>query len=216
MKRFIFILSILASFNTYAANGGEGNNTGCNGVGNVNSPCNPTPTTTESGGSVTAMGGTSTSNSAGGLAISASAGGQGGFGIGGSNSSTQNQTQSQSSDRHDTTVNTNNQRVNNAGNNTGTSASTSSNAVMVEGDQAQARNPVSSAVGPTIVTGSDQCLVAVSVGFQAIGFGFAAGSAIEDTNCQALKLARQLDSMGYRAQALKLLLQDPRVAEAFK
>lgn len=103
------------------------------------------------------------------------------------------------------------QRVDNSGNNTGTAN------VTVEGDQAQARNPVSTAYAPTIVTGSDQCLVPVSAGGQAVTFGISFGTAVADTICEALKLARQLDAFGYREQALKLLkAADPRVAAAFQ
>lgn len=266
LKRLILVLAILACTNAYATQGGESNNTGCNGVGNANSPCDPgtttsggsstvtntvSPTITVSGstsstGAITntvggssastgaisntntANGGAATSNSTGGTATATGGnGGMGGMGqgfggssyaSGGTSISSPVTSQSQTSDRHDTTNNTNRNTLtnDNSGNNTGTSASTSSNTTIVQGDQAQARNPVATAIGPTIVTGSDQCLVAVSVGFQAIGFGFAAGSAVEDQNCQALKLARQLDLMGYKAQALKLLMQDPRVKAAFE
>lgn len=103
------------------------------------------------------------------------------------------------------------QKVENAGNNAGVSN------VTVQGDQAQERNPVSTAIGPTIVTGTDQCLVGVSAGGQGIGFGFSFGTAVRDEICEGLKLARQLDAFGYRAQALKLLQKlDPRVAAAFE
>jgi hypothetical protein len=103
------------------------------------------------------------------------------------------------------------QKIENAGNNVGQSN------VTVQGDAAQDRNPVSTAYAPTIMTGSDQCLVALSAGGQAVGFGFSIGSAISDPICEALKLARQLHAFGYPAQALKLLKKaDPRVAEAFE
>jgi hypothetical protein len=131
----------------------------------------------------------SNSTSAGGTATSTSSGGAGGAG-GSSNQK---------------------QKVENAGNNTGTAT------VTVQGDTAQDRNPVSTAYAPTIMTGSDQCLVALSAGGQAVGFGFSIGSAISDPICEALKLARQLHAFGYPAQALKLLkAADPRVADAFK
>lgn len=103
------------------------------------------------------------------------------------------------------------QSVGNAGNNTGTSN------VTVQGDQAQARNPVSTALAPTVVTGSDQCLVPVSAGGQAVTFGISFGSAVADTICEALKLSRELRAMGFPVEALKLLKSaDPRVAAAFQ
>ena len=40
MKRFVLMVAMLAlSGAAFASTGGEGNNVGCNGVGNVNSPC---------------------------------------------------------------------------------------------------------------------------------------------------------------------------------
>lgn len=42
MKRFIALIAMFAlSGAAFATNGGEGNNTGCNGQGNPNSPCQP-------------------------------------------------------------------------------------------------------------------------------------------------------------------------------
>jgi hypothetical protein len=99
----------------------------------------------------------------------------------------------------------------NAGNNTGTAN------VVVQGDQAQERNPVSTALAPIVYTGNDQCLVSVAGGAQGVGFGISFGMTARDEICEALKLTRQLQAMGYPEQALKLLkAADPRVAEAFK
>jgi hypothetical protein len=99
----------------------------------------------------------------------------------------------------------------NAGNNTGTAN------VVVQGDAAQERNPVSSAIAPIVYTGSDQCLVSVAGGAQGIGFGISFGMTARDEICEALKLTRQLDQMGYKAEAIKLLkAADPRVAKAFE
>jgi membrane protease subunit (stomatin/prohibitin family) len=87
----------------------------------------------------------------------------------------------------------------------------------VQGDQAQERNPVSTAVAPIVYTGSDQCLVSVAGGAQGVGFGISFGMTARDEICEALKLTRQLEQMGYKAEALKLLkAADPRVAAAFQ
>lgn len=42
MRKFVFVVSLMMlSGMAFADNGGEGNNTGCNGQGNANSPCQP-------------------------------------------------------------------------------------------------------------------------------------------------------------------------------
>jgi hypothetical protein len=94
----------------------------------------------------------------------------------------------------------------NSGNNTGTST------VVVQGDQAQERNPVSTAAAPTVITGSDQCLVPVAVGGQGIGFGLSIGVAVRDANCEVLKLSRQIEYLVGKDAAVKFLrMNDPRV-----
>lgn len=97
----------------------------------------------------------------------------------------------------------------NSGNNTGTAN------VVVEGDQAQARNPVASALAPTVYTGTDQCLVPVSLGGQAVGFGLSFGVAVRDEICEVLKLSRQLEYLTDKATALNFLrMHDKRVDAA--
>lgn len=99
----------------------------------------------------------------------------------------------------------------NSGNNTGTST------VVVQGDQAQDRNPVSTAVAPTIMTGNDQCLVPVALGGQAVGFGISFGVALRDENCEVLKLSRQIEYLVDKQAAIHFLrMHDKRVDEALK
>jgi hypothetical protein len=99
----------------------------------------------------------------------------------------------------------------NAGNNTGTAS------VVVQGDQAQARDPVASAVAPTVITGNDQCLVPVALGGQAVGFGVSFGMAVRDENCEVLKLSRMVEYLTDKATALSFLRQhDKRVDDALK
>jgi hypothetical protein len=55
MKKLLMIVCLLSCVtHCFAKVGGEGNNTNCNGVGNANSPCNPTdnPPPQESGGDI--------------------------------------------------------------------------------------------------------------------------------------------------------------------
>lgn len=87
--------------------------------------------------------------------------------------------------------------------------------VTIEGDQAQPRNPVSTALAPTVFTGSDQCLVPVGMGGQAVGFGVSLGYAVRDEICEVLKLSRTLEYLTDKATALKFLrMHDKRVDEA--
>jgi len=82
--------------------------------------------------------------------------------------------------------------------------------------QAQARNPVNTAYAPTVITGSDQCLVTVAVGAQGVMFGVTFGTAKRDENCELMKLADRLKFLGRSDVAIKLLSQDERVAKALK
>jgi hypothetical protein len=59
MKKTILVLAILIATAAHATPGGEGNNTGCNGVGNANSPCAGSPGNGGQGGA----GGSATSTS---------------------------------------------------------------------------------------------------------------------------------------------------------
>jgi hypothetical protein len=99
----------------------------------------------------------------------------------------------------------------NSGNNTGTAN------VVVQGDAAQARDPVATAVAPTVVTGSDQCLVPVALGGQAVGFGLSFGVAVRDENCEVIKLSREVGQLaGKEAAVMMLRMHDKRVDEALK
>ena len=101
----------------------------------------------------------------------------------------------------------------------GAMASTGSNQsfTSIEGDQAQARNPVATALAPTVYTGSDQCLVPVGMGGQAVGFGLSFGVAVRDEICEVLKLSRTIEYLTDRATALHFLrMHDKRVDDALK
>jgi hypothetical protein len=80
-----------------------------------------------------------------------------------------------------------------------------------------AKIPVATAIAPVVVTGTDQCLVPISVGIQALTVGVSGGNAIRDENCEVIKLARLLEGMGEHAIALEVLRgSDPRVAKAME
>ena len=70
---------------------------------------------------------------------------------------------------------------------------------------AAARIPVATAVAPTVITGSDQCLIPVSGSVQAALIGVAVGTAVTDENCQCLKQSDRLKYLGQIDAAVELL-----------
>jgi hypothetical protein len=74
--------------------------------------------------------------------------------------------------------------------------------------QAQQRNPVSTAVAPTLTSSNDTCMGSSSFGAQAVAFGLSFGRSYTDDNCLMLKNARELWNMGYRGAALARLCMD--------
>lgn len=109
---------------------------------------------------------------------------------------------------------------NTVGNTLGNVGSTSSTAnannssVVVEGDEAQRRNPVSTAYSTHLVAGSDTCMGSTSMGAQGIGFGVSFGSTWTDKNCMRIKNSRELVGLGQQAAAVQLLCIDKDVRRA--
>lgn len=250
----LFVIGLaLGAFavNAFAAQGGEGSNTGCTGQGNPNSPCQPggpnvppphqppvyppelppivvvtpppSPVSQEvvnnpinsnanvginentNNNSATGVGvGNASSSAQGGNATASGGNSNATGGAGGSATLNANLSVGASSGASARSENS----ANNSGN--------ANNTVIVEGDAAQKRNPVATAVAPTMITGNDQCLVPFGLGVQAVGVGVAAGGALRDENCEAIKLSRELSRLGHDDAALKLLRADPRVEAALK
>jgi len=82
--------------------------------------------------------------------------------------------------------------------------------------QAQARNPVATAVSPPLTSSNDTCMGSTSIGGSAVSFGFSAGTTWTDENCVMLKNAREIWNMGFRGAALARLCMDKRNREAFE
>lgn len=234
-KTILFAALFAVSTGVYAVQpngGGESNNTGCNGVGNRNSPCAgdnstvvaPTVNNKLVNNPITVQANTqantqtneqwlylgysnadySVQNSYSQSAASATGGTA--TASGGQANSTNTLGASASGGTVSASGN-----ATNSGNNTGTST------VVVQGDAAQARDPVASAVAPTVITGSDQCLVPVALGGQAVGFGISFGVAVRDENCEVLKLSRQIEYLVDKQAAIHFLrMHDKRVDEALK
>ena len=65
-------------------------------------------------------------------------------------------------------------------------------------------------------SGTDMCVGSTSSSVSAMGLGVSHAETVKDTNCELIKLARELKGMGMPAVALALLSQDPRVALALE
>jgi hypothetical protein len=212
-----------------ATTGGEGGNNNCNGVGNANSPCTPSPTPTPT---PTPTPGSNGNGGNGGV-------GNGGNGVGGDSSATSN-SRANVKLAVDTNVNNTNKvrtgdvttavRTGDVQNNTSVatgnqsassdqaqsqSTSNSNNSdVVVQGDEAQARNPVATAYAAPLTAGFDTCMGSSTAGAQGIGFGISLGSTWTDKNCVRLKNSRELASMGLRKASIQLLCQNKDIEEA--
>jgi hypothetical protein len=142
----------------------------------------------------------------------------------------QQQGQSQSSQNRVNAGN-HNGNVRNAGNNTGTSASTATQAnantslgntttTNVAGDsyvqQAQQRNPVASAIPPALAAGQDTCMGSTSVGAQGVGLGVSFGNTWNDDNCVMLKNSTLLWNMGRYDAAIALMCGNDKVRDALE
>lgn len=77
--------------------------------------------------------------------------------------------------------------------------------------------PAPSAIAPSVSAfGNDMCRVGVSAAYSGGIFSTSGGTAIVDTNCEAIKLSRQLDSIGLKVAAVSILCADIRVWNAME
>ena len=107
-------------------------------------------------------------------------------------------------------------RGGNASNSASTGSNSSTTSVVVQGDN-YPDIPVASAYAPNVqVGGADMCRSGVSGGSQTSAFGISLGGTVVDTNCERLKLSREIAvTLGDKETAKQLLCQDPRVAKAY-
>ena len=82
--------------------------------------------------------------------------------------------------------------------------------------EAQARNPVATAVAPALTSSNDTCMGSTSVGASAATFGVSFGSSWTDKNCLMLKNAREIWNMGFKGAALARLCMDELNKEALE
>ena len=109
----------------------------------------------------------------------------------------------------------NNSAARNDGNNTAVDASdNSTNSVYYEGDEAQKRNPVSTAYAAPLVASDDTCMGSTSAGGQGITLGFSFASTWRDKDCVIRKDARFLHNSQHQTVALGLMCDKDRVRKA--
>ena len=82
--------------------------------------------------------------------------------------------------------------------------------------EAQARNPVATAVAPALTSSNDTCMGSTSMGASAANFGISFGSSWTDKNCLMLKNAREIWNMGFKGAALARLCMDDLNREALE
>tara|TARA_Y100001951_G_C11258373_1_gene250899 strand:+ start:600 stop:1133 length:534 start_codon:yes stop_codon:yes gene_type:complete len=74
--------------------------------------------------------------------------------------------------------------------------------------------PPTASAPSIVINNSDVCRSAFSAAGQTGFLGFATGIAVEDKNCERIKLARGLYGMGMKVAAVSMLCQDHRVFDA--
>jgi len=75
-------------------------------------------------------------------------------------------------------------------------------------------NPVNTALGTNLTSGSDTCLGSVTAGVQTQIIGVSGGKTVIDENCVMIKNTKMLLQMGLPSAACFYLRQDPKIDEA--
>ena len=137
--------------------------------------------------------------------------GDGGYGQGGSRSFSPDANARSRSNQHQSLD----------GNNSGAAndtyvdaADNSQNSVYYEGDEAQKRNPVSTAWAAPLIATEDTCMGSTSAGGQGITLGFSFASTWRDRDCVIRKDARFLHNAQHQTVALGLMCDKERVRKA--
>ncbi len=77
--------------------------------------------------------------------------------------------------------------------------------------------PPPTAMAPMVsAMGSDICALPVSGAVSSTVIGFAGGTTVTDSNCERIKLARELSNQGLKVAAVAMLCADLRVWEAME
>jgi hypothetical protein len=237
MKSFLkfslagLVLAALA-LSAHATPGGEGNNTGCNGVGNANSPCTGTGNTGGTGGA----GGQGGSGGTGiGVGVGIAAAQANAAAVAASNASAnaaanqaqgqqqgQQQGQSQSS-RNTATGGAGGRATATGGSSGGNTLSTGAVAVTVEGAKgdtyiapAQERNPVATAYAAPVIASNGTCMGSSSGGGQGAAIGISFATTWTDNSCDIRYDAEALRAAGLTRAAQARLCQKADIAKAME
>lgn len=229
MKSFLkFSLAglVLAAFafTAQATPGGEGENTGCNGVGNANSPC-----AGGGGGNTGGAGGAGGRGTGVGIGIAAAQANA--AAVAASNASANaaaNQVQGQQQGQSQSSRNNNQSRA------TGGAASATTGAitngattgpvtVSVEGAKgdvyvapAQERNPVATAYAAPVVASNGTCMGSSSGGGQGAAIGISFATTWTDSSCDIRYDAEALRAAGLKRAAQARLCQKADIAKAME
>lgn len=191
MKTLLMTTTLLvgmASVPAFATRGGEGNNTGCNGQGNPNSPC--VPGTTGNGGNGGAGGNASVHNNVRTQATARAT-------ASARQAQAQRQTQRQVATGGAATVNV-------------TTGGGGGDVISVPRE----RQRVPDANAPAIWS-NNPCVVGLSGGVAVAGFGASFGAGLEDRDCTRRANAQHLVAMGEREAAREVLCESAEVRAAF-
>jgi hypothetical protein len=212
MKRTFLALALFTAFAANATPGGEGNNTGCNGVGNANSPCAGSPT-----------GGQGGQGGAGGSAAAASRAEARATAIAAQQQrQAQRQSQRQVATGGSASV-TNNVSVSLPATATSDAKTAAPSETVKESAAAKTeavvvpdvdRRPVNTAYAAPLTSSPETCMGSSSGGVQGASFGVSIASTWESVKCDRRMFARSLESLGKRAAAVAMLCLDDDVRKA--
>lgn len=193
----VIAASLLLFSAAFAAQGGEGNNTGCNGVGNPNSPCQGTVNNGGQGGQggvgvgVGIGGGAKVTNTVTNTNVNAQSQAQG-----------QKQSQRQSQKQGQAQGQNNDQTI------------APAQSVSVDASTSFDRYAPGIAAPSLTAAGTGVCLGSVSVGLTGPMAGATFGITKVDHGCELRSNAALLYQMGYRDAAVRLLMKNDDVRDA--
>jgi hypothetical protein len=87
----------------------------------------------------------------------------------------------------------------------------SSNTTSTSNNSSNIKSAPPTASAPPLTNGIDTCAFSLTGGVQTFGFGVSAGHTYVEENCQRIKNARELNTLGMKVSAVALLCQDPSV-----
>ena len=87
----------------------------------------------------------------------------------------------------------------------------SSNTTSTSNNSSNIKSAPPTASAPPLTNGIDTCAFSLTGGVQSFGFGISAGKTYVEENCQRIKNARELNTLGMKVSAVALLCQDASV-----